>query len=110
MTSEEYGSLLRIEYGFWQQAIRSYNLGRITREQAVTRMDLQRNHIIGWKQRCREELDPDTYPEEYYREEPEPADQALPQEEKMQMPDPDNDGTQMNIYDFLREDGEIRWR
>lgn len=110
MTSEEYGSLLRIEYGFWQQARRSYHRGRITREQAVTRMELQRECIADWKQRCREELEEGDYPKEYYQAEPEPADQALPQEEKMQLPDPDNDGMQMNIYDFLRDDGEIRWR
>lgn len=103
--------LLRIEYGFWQQARREYDLVRISREKAVLKMNLQRKHILGWKQRCREELDPDTYPEEYYQDIPEPAENVLQQEinQPHQLPDPDNDGTQMDIYDFIK-DGEIRWR
>lgn len=116
LTSQEYGSLLRIEYGFWQQAKRKYEAGLLDRERAVTRMDRQRTHILNWKQACQEELDPEDYPEEYYQDTPDPAEQVLHQEEtpekltavnKTEIPE--EDGTQMNIYDFLR-DGEIRWR
>lgn len=114
LTSQEYGLLLRIEYGFWQQAKRQYESGRKPLENTVIRMDLQRQHILNWKKSCREHLDPEDYPEEYYLDTPEPAEKILHVEntpEKLIAVNkiPEGDGTQMNILDYIR-DGEICWR
>lgn len=82
-------------------------------------MDAQRGHILHWKQKCKDVLNPEDYPEEYYLDTPEPAEKIFPEEDTPKLEEklmvvnkievPEGNGTQMNILDYM-QDGNISWR
>lgn len=109
-SSEELSMLLRIEYGSYEHCQRWYRKGRYDRETAGRKIDSRCRVIRNLKRRCLRELPEEEYPEEYYLPDPLPAEDLLddPEPESKEtyqtaavLPDPDNDGIQLNLFDLF---------
>lgn len=66
--AKRYGESIRKELAHWKDL--NENGGSDPFYEDGINMELTRNHIIWYRRKCEEELDPDHYPEEYYLEIP----------------------------------------
>lgn len=108
--SEQLSLLLRNEYGSYEHCKRWYRKGWYDRETAGKKIDSRGRVIRNLKRRCRQELPEEEYPEEYYLPDPLSAEELLddPEPESKEtyqtaavLPDPDNDGIQLNLFDLF---------
>lgn len=109
--AEELSQVLRVEYLFYNQYRRWQQEGRLTPKEASRKINAECKAIRRAKDTCRQELEENEYPEEYYYDDPE---EFIPEpSEKLMIVNkieiPEGDGTQMNILDYM-QDGNICWR
>lgn len=116
--AEELSQNLRLEYLFYQRYIRWQQGGDLTRNGQI-RLENTIRAIRNLKQECQRELPEEEYPEEYYYDDPEvfeiPEKVPKPEEKLTTIKTQkakilDNDGTQMNIMDYMQHDGNICWK
>lgn len=119
--TEELSQRLYIEYGTYAQLQRKYQKGQIERTRVITRLNFECHIIQKLKRRCKQELLEEDYPAEYYFPDPIPADEwlaSLGNESSQQtqtgspasqetnssapqvLPDPEDTGVQLSIFDL----------